>query len=96
MIIIIGAMGIGLDAAFEKIRGKPGKMVRAGLRYSLELRIERTRCHDGCLLGIVTNALLVALWQAFGVVRLCPGVALPPRSGFMRLGRQLLTGTFPT
>ena len=32
MIIIIGALGIGLDAAFERLRRRYGQMVRAWLR----------------------------------------------------------------
>ena len=48
MIIIIGAMGIGLDAAFEKTARQAGEMVRAGLRHSLELRMNARAAHDGC------------------------------------------------
>ncbi len=51
MIIIIGAMGIGLDAAFEKMRARLVQMVRAALRSSVELLHERARRDDGCSAG---------------------------------------------
>ena len=75
MIIIIGAMGIGLDAAFEKMRARLVRWSEPQLRYSLELCMNARAVTTDVLLGIVPIALLVALWQATGVVRLCAGDA---------------------
>ena len=90
MIIIIGAMGIGLDAAFEKAARQAGEMVRAGLRNSLELCMNVRAVTTDVLLGIVPIALLVALWQAIVSFGYAPVTLLPPPGlVFMRLVQQL-------
>src|SRR6266404_7373464 len=72
-----------------------GKMVRAGLRHSIELRMNPRAVTSDVLLGIVPIALLVALWQAMASFGYAPATLLPPPGlVFMRLAQQLLTSTF--
>src|ERR1700682_2828624 len=72
-----------------------GKMVRAGLRYSIELCMHARAVTTDVLLGIVPIALLVALWQAIASFGYAPASLLPPPGlVFMRLAQQLFTGTF--
>src|SRR5258705_3403620 len=70
-------------------------MVRAGLRYSFELRMNARAVTTDVLLGIVPIAMLVALWQAIASFGYAPATLLPPPGlVFMRLAQQLLTITF--
>src|SRR6267142_4919623 len=70
-------------------------MVRAGLRYSFELRMNARAVTTDVLLGIVPIALLVALWQAIASFGYAPVSLLPPPGlVFMRLAQQLFTSTF--
>ena len=95
MIIIIGAMGIGLDAAFEKMRAQAREMVRAALRSSIELLMNARAVTTDVLLGIVPIALLIGLWQAIDSFGYAPVTLLPPPGAvFMRLAQQLATTAF--
>src|ERR1700738_5739127 len=70
-------------------------MVRAGLRHSLELRMNPRAVTSDILLVIVPIALLVGLWQAMASFGYAPASLLPPPGlVFMRLAQQLLTSTF--
>src|SRR6266404_5854328 len=72
-----------------------GKMVGAGLRNSIELRMNARAVTSDVLLGIVPIALLVALWQAIASFGYAPATLLPPPGlMFMRLAQQLFTSTF--
>ena len=71
MIIIIGAMGIGLDAAFEKLRARLVRWSEPRFDHSVELLMNARAVTTDILLGMVPIALLVGLWQAIDLVRLC-------------------------
>ena len=75
MIIIIGAMGIGLDAAFEKLRAQAGAMVRAALRHAVELRMNARARHIGCAAGDRADRAAGRAVAGAGLVRLCAGDA---------------------
>src|SRR2546430_3031508 len=70
-------------------------MVRAGLRYSLELCMNTRTVTTDVLLGMVPIAFLIALWQAIASFGYAAATPLPPPGlGFLRLAQQLLTYTF--
>ena len=65
-------------------------MVRAGLRYSLELCMNARAVTTDILLGIVPIALLVAFWQGLVSFGYAPPTLLPPPGlVFARLAQQL-------
>ena len=47
MIIIVGAMGICLDALFERVRAQAGALVRASVRHAVELLMNARVAHHG-------------------------------------------------
>src|SRR5258708_24640345 len=70
-------------------------MVRAGLRYSLELCMNARAVTSDVLLGIVPIALLIAFWQAIAPFGYAPATLLtPPGMVFRRLIQHLVSGTF--
>src|SRR5262249_34150117 len=72
-----------------------GAMVRAAIRYSLELLMNRRSVTADILLGLVPIALLVALWQGLVSFGYAPVTLLPPPGRvFERMMQQLLTATF--
>ena len=87
MIIIIGAMGIGLDAAFEKMRSRLVRWSEPRFDIAAELLMNARAVTSDVLLGIVPIALVIALWQAIDFVRLCAGDAVAAaRSGVHAAG----------
>ena len=86
MIIIVGAMGIGLDAAFERLRGRLVRWSEPRFDIPLSFRMNARAVTSDVLLGIVPIALLVALWQALASFGYAPATLLPPPGlVFMRL-----------
>src|SRR5436190_15181486 len=70
-------------------------MVRAGLRYSLELCMNTRTVTTDVLLGMVPIALLIALWQAIASFGYAPPALLPPPGVvFTRPAQQLTTSAF--
>src|SRR4029077_15767515 len=73
----------------------PGQMVGAGIRHSLELRMNARALTPDVLLGIVPIALAIAVWQAISSFGYAPVTLLPPPGlVFQRLAQQLVTGSF--
>ncbi len=95
MIIIIGALGIGLDAAFERLRRRLVRWSEPGVRNPAELRMNIRAISTDVLLGIVPIALLIVVWQGISSFGYAPVTLLPPPGlVFMRLAQQLATDTF--
>src|SRR5438132_11430799 len=70
-------------------------MVRAGLRHSIELRMNPRAVTTDVLLGIAPIALLIAVWQAIASFGYAPATLLPPPGVvLMRLAQQLTNSTF--
>src|SRR6478735_8410125 len=70
-------------------------MVRAGLRHSIEFRMNPRAVASDVLLGIAPIALLIAVWQAITSFGYAPATLLPPPGVvLMRLAQQLTDSTF--
>src|SRR6266849_6514148 len=70
-------------------------MVRAGLRHSIEFRMNARGITSDVLLGIAPIALLIAVWQAIASFGYAPVTLLPPPGVvLMRLAQQLTNSTF--
>src|SRR5438876_5375871 len=71
------------------------KMVRAGLRHSIEFRMNPRAVTTDVLLGIAPIALLIAVWQAIASFGYAPATLLPPPGVvLMRLAQQLTNSMF--
>ncbi len=99
MIIIIGAMGIGLDAAFEQLRRAAGALVRAALRHAAEfdgLLMNRARSHRDIAARHGADRAGDRAVAGARVVRLCAGRRCCRRRAhvFARLLQQLAIRQF--
>ena len=93
MIIIIGALGIILDAAFEKLRSS---LVRwSQPRHDIPLELLMNSGIKQGLLGVTPIVLFIAVWQALISFGYAPVTLLPPPGAVMlRLLQQLFTSAF--
>src|SRR6478736_2590917 len=79
----------------RKVASSARKMVRAGLRHSIEFRMNPRAVTSDVLLGIAPIALLIAVWQAITSFGYAPATLLPPPGVvLMRLTQQLTDTTF--
>src|SRR5260370_11975741 len=80
---------------FRKAAQQARKMVRAGLRHSIEFRMNARAVTSDVLLGIAPIAVLIAIWQAIASFGYAPATLLPPPGVvLMRLAQQLTNTTF--
>ncbi len=80
---------------FRKAAQQARKMVRAGLRHSIEFRMNARAVTLDVLLGIAPIAVLIAIWQAIASFGYAPATLLPPPGVvLMRLAQQLTNTTF--
>ena len=95
MIIIVGAMGIILDAIFERVRAPARALVRASVRHADEFLMTSRLSPTNVVLGLAPIVLVIAVWQGLVSSGLAPAALLPPPGVvFSRLIQQLVTWTF--
>src|SRR6476646_10363783 len=81
--------------SLRKAAQQARKMVRAGLRHSIEFRMNARAVTSDVLLGIAPIALLIAIWQAIASFGYAPATLLPPPGVVLiRLAQQLTNTTF--